>query len=104
MCAIFILAFLSFCLSVHAQPDLDPDFPHMVKVDISEYFLFTLIKKINANFAYVNLLSVFRHIANRHHLVFEDFNFNLSLPLLGAKLRRMWTAWEKKKVVTGIQS
>ena len=95
-CVIFIIAFLSCCLSVHAQPDLDQNCPHVVKIDISEYFLFTLIGKINANFSDVNLLSVFRQIVNRHHLVFEDFNFKLSLPLLGSKLRRMWTTWIKK--------
>lgn len=95
-CLIFILACLSLSLPADAFPNTDHGFPHIVEVDVTDYFLFTLIQKIDSNFTDDNVRSVFRHILNRHHMTISDFNLDLSLAVLGAKLRRLWTAWTKK--------
>ena len=99
---ILVLTFLCIAHPLLATPE-ENTYQHIVKVDVTDIFLFNLIRETNGNLSEQNVHSVFRRILTKHHVDLDKFNPNSSLKALTSKLGRLWKSWRSATGTNGRQ-
>ena len=76
------------------------DMPHEVEVNVSEIFLFNLLKEFGGYLSQGNLHNMIGRILSRYHIPLAQVNTHCLTPLKN-KLTRMWASWKSSKGSSG---
>ena len=83
------LAVLSISRPLYAAPD---QFPHIAEFDVTNVFLFNLIKEHGGTVTHTSSMTVLQTILRRHHVPLEKCDLS-SIDFFTSKLKRLFTAW-----------
>ncbi|XP_038061942.1 uncharacterized protein LOC119732485 [Patiria miniata] len=99
----FIVAALAFMCIVRplcASPEDETVYPNIAEIDVTEMFLFNLVKDVNGQLSSENVQTVFQRIIARQNISPERVDSN-SLTALRSKLGRLWHSWRSQKGSNG---
>ena len=99
-CIVVLLAFVCIVRPLYAtcNPGEETAYPKVAEIDVSEIFLFNLVKGVDGYLSSENVQTVFQRIVTRHHISPEKIDFTGNcLTSLKSKLSRLWNLWKSRK-------